>query len=74
MVKIERHGNGYKVKFSEPGTGWRGFSTIAQDLDEVKVSLDHYVGGSPKSVSHALDSVESCPLCRDHRCKAKKKK
>ena len=72
MVKIERYGNGYKVKFSEPGTGWRGFSTTAQNLNEVNIALDHYMGGTPKAVSHALDSVEDCPLCRDHRWKNKK--
>ena len=59
MVTINPEGNGYKMRFSNPGSGMRGFSTTARDLDEVKAALDHYTGNE-KTKGRA-----KCPLCRD---------
>jgi hypothetical protein len=58
MVTIENYNNGYRLKFSNPGTGTRGFSVKAADLTEVKIALDHYYD----KPTHA---ASNCPLCRE---------
>lgn len=58
MVTITNHNNGYKLKFSNPGTGTRGFTAFAVDLTETKIALDHYYG-------KPLHAKNNCPLCRE---------
>jgi hypothetical protein len=58
MVTIEHNGNGYRMKFSNPGTGARGFSVKVADVVEMKICLDHYYGNGIHAKNH-------CPLCRE---------
>lgn len=60
MMNVELRGNGYKMRFSNPGTGWRGFSVQAGSVEEVQTAVEHYYRG------HAA-SVPGCPLCRTIR-------
>jgi hypothetical protein len=60
MITIDRGMNEYKLKFSEPGTGWRSHKVVARDVDEIKEAIDHYYGEAP----HALSPQKNCPLCR----------
>ncbi len=61
MVTISPHWGStahtqYKVFFSNPGTGTRGFSVMADNLAEVHTAIDHY---------HAENhNTAHCPLCR----------
>jgi hypothetical protein len=55
MTTITNYNNGYRMKFSNPGT--RGFSVFAADLTEMKIALDHYYG-------KPIHAANSCPLCR----------
>jgi hypothetical protein len=59
MLKIQRHGTGFKVSISEPGTGMRGYSVQARKLEQVHETIDHYYGDP-----HALGT---CPLCELQR-------
>jgi hypothetical protein len=60
VITVVKDFNRFKVKISEPGTGWRGFSLDAENLPEVKLVLDHYIGGE-----HGYGSkVAECPLCQ----------
>ena len=62
MISISIDPRGYALKISEPGTGWRGYTVIANDLDEVHLAIDHYHGdGDPP---HAFETRRRCPLCR----------
>jgi hypothetical protein len=65
MVTIENYNNGYRMKFSNPGTGTRGFSVQVADVIEMKIALDHYYGKSLHARSH-------CPLCREVERKQKR--
>ena len=42
MITINPECRGYKVKFSDPGLGTRGFSERTKDLDQVHILIDHY--------------------------------
>ncbi len=57
MLAIEKDGNKYKLKVSEPGTGWRGYSVFAENLTEVKTAVGHYFA-LPRQCRRP------CPLCR----------
>lgn len=43
MLKIERHGTGFKVRAVETGLGW--FQRKARNIDEVANAVLHYYGG-----------------------------
>ncbi len=59
-VTIKRHGQGFKLRFSEPGTDMRSYSVIADDINEVMNSVGHYYGGD-----HTCGDIpETCPSCR----------
>ena len=74
MVKITREGNGFKMLFSDPGSGRRGFSTRARDLAEVKAAIDHYLGGEGNLPDYNPNvPVDGCPLCRDIEAKKPKR-
>jgi hypothetical protein len=60
MITIERDGNGFKMKFSAPGTGWRGFSAHARSVEEIHVAINHYYGID----GHIAGTRDDCPLCR----------
>jgi len=62
MVTIRPQAEGYKMTFSNPGSGWRGYSHHARTLAEVKCALDHYFGATPGHGSKPL--AAECPLCR----------
>jgi len=67
MIRITRAGNGYKVAFSDPGSGCRGFSTKACNLAEVHEAIDHYLGSadSKERYEHSGEARQAtCPLCR----------
>ena len=74
MLKIEsQFGSdytGFKLTLSEPGTGCRGSSVIAEDVAEVKLAVDHYFARAKRP--HGLHPVRKCPLCRDCAKKAKR--
>lgn len=42
MITISPSNNRYKMKFSNPGSGWRGYSVEARSIDEVHTLLDHH--------------------------------
>lgn len=58
MISFSNEYRGYKVKVSNPGTGVRGYSFTARDLDEAHQALDHYYGKN-----HG-EGREDCPTCR----------
>jgi hypothetical protein len=56
MLTIEPIYNKFKIKFSNPGSGWRGWSISVNSVAEIHTVIDHY---------HGLKHKESkCPLCR----------
>jgi hypothetical protein len=57
VIVIERHDDEkFKMKLTAPGTGWRPFSVVAENLAECHAAIDHY---------HAQPHDKSgCPLCR----------
>ena len=62
MIAITQEGNEYKMKFSWPGTGYRGFSVYAYDIDEIHEAIDHhYLHGDHRAGTR----IEECPLCRE---------
>ena len=73
MLTITSDGNGYKVKASAPGMGWRGFSVKARDLAEVHLAVTHYygTGDTGADAHHCNSGVDNCPMCRDTRSKVK---
>lgn len=77
MITIRNapYGNGFMLKFSEPGTGWRGWSVKAANSGEIKLAIDHYNRVSTLSEAmrdkHSRDEVKNCPLCRVSRLKKK---
>ena len=52
--KIGREGNGYKLNISEAGYGY--YTVHATDIEEVKLSIQHYFEKS-------WPSDDKCPLC-----------
>ena len=67
MITIRHEAEGCKMKFSNPGSGMRGFSVHARSVAEVHAALDHYlgVGGGTRRQGHVNNTLaESCPLCR----------
>lgn len=42
MITITRVYEKFKVKFSNPGSGVRGFSILVKDLGDVHTVIDHY--------------------------------
>jgi hypothetical protein len=79
MITITQHYSKFKVKFSNPGSGMRGYTVVANNLDEVYRAIEHYQGapsfrGSPPfpsekelKVDHHHDGHLGCPLCRRTR-------
>ena len=62
MISIShstRRLNAYDLKVSEPGTRWRGYVIVANNLQEVQEAISHYFHGN--SPEHNEDH---CPLCR----------
>ena len=51
------------MTFSNPGSGWRGYSVQARSVDEVKTAIDHHLGNYLGN-KHS-GAMKSCPLCRD---------
>ena len=64
MVSVERNWNGFKVRISEPGTGMRGYSVLARDMDEAKLALEHYYPPNGGNKKHPIGGRNDCPLCR----------
>ncbi len=70
MITISRKGTGFAVKVSEPGTGWRGYTVQARNLNEAIKATRHYYGSSasnddPENYrAHINDDDPDCPLCR----------
>jgi hypothetical protein len=63
MIKIEPHYNQQKMTFSGGrGSGWRGWSVLANNTAEVKLAIEHYIGSG--NDSHVVGSKKNCPLCR----------
>ncbi len=60
MFTVERHYSKFRVKISEPGTQYRGFTVDAADIAEVHKALDHYYG---EDQAHFADD-SACPICR----------
>ena len=59
MTTIDHYGQGFRVRFSFPGTGCRGYKILARDLAEVELALRHHY-----SCAHASCETKACPLCR----------
>lgn len=70
-IRNEPFGNGFILKFSEPGTGWRGWEVRAANSREIKLAVDHYNRVSTCSPEnrekHSQFMVRDCPLCRMER-------
>ncbi len=66
MIQIAASGNGFEMKFSAPGTGWRGFKVHAQSVQEVHEAIDHHFVAAIGAVreQHTTSERENCPLCR----------
>lgn len=57
MLTIRQVYNEWKITYSNPGSGQRGYSVMARNLDEVHVFIDHH---------HARPHIQSkCPTCRE---------
>lgn len=67
MITIRPVYNDYKMLFSNPGSGWRGFSVMAKSIDEVHAAIDHH--------HNRKHDHTKCPLCRlqDKEAKSPKK-
>ena len=73
MLTITRDGNGYKVAASAPGTGWRGFSVHAKNIEEIGECVEHFYRPSGAAgLPHSNSAVPDCPMCADTRRKAAK--
>ena len=64
MLSISHRDNGFRVKISEPGTGWRGFSIQASNVKEVHECLDHYYRERNGRQHCDCRRKKVCPLCR----------
>jgi hypothetical protein len=71
MIKIEDNakfaGKKFKVTFSSPGSGLRGYSVYAADLDEVHEAINHHHNHGPRAGQHDDGRIDHCPLCRQMR-------
>jgi len=56
MITIRPIYNRNKITFSNPGSGWRGFSVMANNIAEIRAALSHY-----RMEKH---NKRKCPLCR----------
>lgn len=57
MLTISQVYNQYKIKYSNPGSGQRGYAVMADNLDEVHAFIDHH---------HARPhNTSKCPACRE---------
>lgn len=54
-------GNGFTIRASDPGSGLRGWSVEARDLDEVLAAVAHYHG---RHGTRGCEAFAGCPLCR----------
>lgn len=59
MITIRSHYEKFKVTFSNPGSGQRGFSVLVKNLDEVHTILDHY--------HFCQHDKANCPLCQKEK-------
>ncbi len=81
MIKIEDwhqstsspSGRRYRLVFSDPGSGMRGWSIWAETPEEVHEALNHYWRYGPRLQQHIDGKIEHCPLCRQHREETQKK-
>lgn len=72
MITIRPVYNEFKITFSNPGSGWRGYSVMARDIPEVHRALDHYHRtGDHKGTWQPSDN---CPLCRLEKEQASKRR
>jgi len=55
MITITQVFDKYKMKFSAPGMGWRGFSVVIGNMQQMHTALDHYHGQPHEQAG--------CPLC-----------
>ncbi len=71
MITIHDDGQQkYKMTFSAPGTGWKGYSVHAFGLRAVKLAIDHHMANP----SHNRGAVKACPLCQMMKAEEKKSK
>ena len=62
MITIDREYNQFKVKVSNPVSGWRGFSVYAKTIEQLHEVINHCYG-----VGHGCDPVDNCPLCQKEK-------
>ena len=63
MITISQHYNKWRMKFSYPGTGTRGYSVDAENFAEIVSALEHHLV-PPGHPSHCTTERRDCPLCR----------
>jgi hypothetical protein len=73
MITIRPVYNEFKITFSNPGSGWRGYSVMARNLDEVHMAIDHYHRMSTLVKVEHQGKNEKCPLCRLEMEEARKR-
>lgn len=61
MLSISNGPRGYTLKFSDRGSGARGWKVEARDIEEVHEAIDHHFAGR----SHTGSRPTTCPICRD---------
>lgn len=59
MITISPKNENYKMNFSHPGSGQRGFVVYAQSIHEIHQAIDHYY--------FREHDKQNCPLCRAER-------
>jgi len=59
MTTIENNRQGFRVRFSFPGTGSRGYAVQARDVKEIELALRHHYDHA-----HTNCETKACPLCR----------
>jgi hypothetical protein len=64
VITIRPVYNQHKMTFSNPGTGDRGFSVMANSLEEIHLAIDHYHIAGHQSICHKARHEDNCPLCR----------
>ena len=66
MIQIAASGGGYDLKFSAPGTGWRGIKVHARNVQEIHEAIDHHLVAATEEArqQHTNSQRENCPLCR----------
>jgi len=68
MITIRPVYNEFKITFSNPGSGWRGYSVMARNVNEIHKTIDHY----HRTNNHGILDTD-CPLCRMEMEEARKK-